>query len=238
MIELKRNRWYKLVINAKSVSIKDRLLLTQFNSYKGKKPFGMKSSIGHTIIIDLLQPVEDILRNCKSNTRNEIRRAIREEFFFEEVQSKEDFLDFYNSFAEEKGIDKISLGHLNQYGNNILIYKSGKNGVTMTMHASAIDQSNGIAILLYSASVRLLNGIEKKDVGFSNRFLHYKEFVRFKELGLKEYDFNGICIDPEDKERYSISQFKAGFGGKQCEVMWLFSFPFLILSFIKKYFSH
>lgn len=237
MIELKRNRWYKLVINANSVSIKDRLLLTQFNFYRGKKPFGMKSNIGHTIIIDLLQSEDQILKGCKSNTRNEIRRAIREGFFFEEINDYQEFIDFYNTFAQEKGIDIISLEQLNQYGDDIVLYKSGRNGVTMTMHASAIDRKEGIAILLYSASLRLIDGIDKKDIGFSNRFLHFKEFIKFKELGLKLYDFNGVCIDPEDKERYSISQFKAGFGGQQCEVLWLFSFPFLFASFIKKCFN-
>lgn len=237
MIELKRNFLYKLAINATSVTLKDKLLLTQFNSFRGETPFGMKSSIGHTILIDLTQSEEELMKDCKSNTRNEIRRAIREEFFFSEVTSLEEFLDFFNLFAEEKGIDKITKEHLTQYGDKIVLFKSGKDNVTMTMHASAIDVEAGMAILLYSASARLRDNIDRKDIGFSNRFLHYKEFIEFKNRGLKTYDFNGICIDPEDKERYSISQFKAGFGGKQTEVKWLFSYPFVVVSKFKSLFN-
>lgn len=237
MIELKRNSLYKLTINAKRVGLLDRLLFTQFNSFLGNKPWGMKSKMGHTILIDLNQSDEEILQGCKSNTRNEIRRAIREDFFFEKVESHEEFLRFFNSFAEEKGIDTITEAQLKQYGDGLVLYKSGKGNVTMTMHASAIDKDEKLALLLYSASVRLTEGIDKKDVGFSNRFLHYKEFLAFKEQGLVTYDFNGISIDPEDKERYSISQFKAGFGGKQTDVLWLMSYPFVFVSRIKVLFN-
>ena len=237
MIVLKRNRIYKLVINANSISIADRLLLTQFNNYQGKIPFGMISNVGHTITIDLTQSEENILQDCKSNTRNEIRRAIREDFFFEEVKSYDEFVSFYNSFAEEKGIDKISNEHLTQYGDSIVLFKSGKNGITMTMHASAIDKDSHVAILLYSSSVRFSEDVDKKEIGFSNRFLHYKEFVEFKKRGIQLYDFNGICIDQNDKERYSISQFKAAFGGRQVDVLWIMSYPYFLISKIKKFFT-
>ena len=101
------------------------------------------------------------------------------------------------------------------------------------MHANIIDEDNNTATLLYSASIRLSDGVDRKDIGFSNRFLHYKEFILFKQNNLRQYDFNGISIDPDDKERYAISQFKASFGGEQKEVTWLYSWPFIIINKIK-----
>ena len=97
-----------------------------------------------------------------------------------------DFVEFYNKFAEEKNIEQISLSHLNKYGPNILLYQSGKNGVVMTMHATMVDPESKFSMLLYSASARLDQGVDKKDVGFSNRFLHYREFVEFKSLGYSD----------------------------------------------------
>ena len=238
MIELKSNPLYKLVIRANHINFADRLTLSQFNYYMGSKPFGMKSKVGYTIEIDLRKSEDELMQDCKSNTRNEIRRAIREEFFFEEETSIDAFVQFYNDFAKEKGIDEITRSHITQYGDNVKLYKSGKNGVTMTMHASAIDSDSKCAILLYSASVRFSDSIDRKDIGFSNRYLHFKEFIQFKELGLETYDFNGISIDPEDKERYSISQFKAGFGGEQKEVLWLFSYPFCIMNSLRSILQH
>lgn len=234
MIEIKKNPFYLLKIGANNVSFKDMLLLSQFNNYLGPKPLGMLKRIGKTIIIDLSLSEEDLLANCKSNTRNEIRRAIREDFFFDIEKSVTSFVKFYNDFASEKGIPTIVANDLTCYGNNVVIFKSGKDNVTMTMHASLIDKENKTATLLYSASSRLADGVDRKNIGFSNRFLHYKEFLEFKQLKMLYYDFNGISIDSEDKERYSISQFKASFGGTQKDVVWLYSIPFIIANIIKK----
>ena len=234
MIRLNTKLVYKLVLNAKSVKFRDKFLLSQYNSYTGRSPWGMKSISGTTICIDLTQSEDDILQGCKSNTRNEIRRAIRENFYFKEVESIDAFVRFYNAFAKSKNLDIINHETLAKFGDCIVLYESGKNGVTMSMHASAIDKESGIATLLYSASVRLEDNIDRKDIGFSNRYLHYMEFLEFKKMGLKSYDINGVCLDPEQKEKYSIGQFKAGFGGQIETKLQLLSYPWIIAYAIKK----
>lgn len=233
MIEIKKNPIYSLKIGANKVTLKDKLLLSQFNNYLGAPVFGMCKKIGHTIVVDLSLNEDELLSNCKSNTRNEIRRAIRENFFFEKEESISNFVKYYNDFASEKGIPTITESDITCYADHIEIYKSGKDGKIMTMHANIIDEDNNTATLLYSASIRLSDGVDRKDIGFSNRFLHYKEFILFKQNNLRQYDFNGISIDPDDKERYAISQFKASFGGEQKEVTWLYSWPFIIINKIK-----
>lgn len=237
MIEISNNWFYKLKINAEVLTLKDRFICTQIHTFLGKRVWGMKQRISHTIFVDLTKSEEDLLQDCKSNTRNEVRRAIRENFFFEPVESKQSFVTFYNKFAEEKNIEKININHLDKYGDNILLYQSGKNGVVMTMHASMIDRDTKFCMLLYSASVRLDEGVDKKDVGFSNRFLHYQEFLEFKKLGFETYDFSGVCVDPNDKARYSIGQFKSSFGGREIDTISLVSYPFLFANFIRTLFS-
>lgn len=234
MLDLSNNSLYKLKLNANKVDFIDMFRLSQYNFYQGEVPFLMKKSIGHTLHIDLTQSEEALLQGMKSNTRNEVRRAIREGFFFEPVEDYEEFVTFYNEFAKEKHIETINKCHLLKYGKNLLLFKSGLNNVTMTMHASFTDDDIKRVALLYSASVRLGDGIDKKNVGFSNRYLHYKQFLKFKELGYTSYDFCGVCIDPEDHERFSIGQFKRGFGGEEHDIVQLYSYPFIIANFIKK----
>ena len=234
MIDIYNNKFYKLRINATNCSLIDRIICSQFHTFLGTSTWGMKTKYAHTIYIDLTKSEDELLQDCKSNTRNEVRRAIREEFFFEPVESKEQFVDFYNKFAGEKNIERICISHLNKYGEHIVFYQSGKNGVIMTMHATMIDPDSKFTMLLYSASVRLEQGVDKKDVGFSNRFLHYREFVEFKKLGYETYDFSGVCIYLNDKARYSIGQFKSSFGGKELDTLSLYSYPFVIANFLKQ----
>lgn len=233
MLDLSTSCFYKLKINANHVDFVDFFRPSQYNGFQGKIPRFMKKDVRHTLVIDLTQTEDEIMQGMKSNTRNEVRRAIRENFFFEPVTNHDEFVEFYNEFAMEKNIETINKGHLHKYGENLLLFKSGVNGITMTMHASFIDNDLKQVALLYSASVRFGEGIDKKNVGFSNRFLHYMEFLKFKELGYKTYDFEGVCTDPEDKERYPIGQFKSGFGGEDKNVVQLFSYPFVLAMWLK-----
>ena len=69
MIEIKKNPIYSLKIGANKVTLKDKLLLSQFNNYLGAPVFGMCKKIGHTIVVDLSLNEDELLSNCKSNTR-------------------------------------------------------------------------------------------------------------------------------------------------------------------------
>lgn len=234
MLDISNNVLYKLKINATKVDFLDRFRCALYSTYLGKDSWGMKKKYGHTIHIDLTKSAEEILQDFKSNTRNEVRRAIREDFFFEPVTDLQEFVEFYNNFAQEKSLETISLGHLTKYGKNVIMYRAGVNGTTLCMHASTLDDDVKIAALLYSASVRLDQGIEKKSVGFANRFLHYKEFIAFKEKGYKKYDFSGVCIDESQPEKYSIGLFKKSFGGEEITSVELKSYPMLIIQTIKE----
>ena len=193
----------------------------------------MVKSQSSTLLVNLNQTEEELLQGCKSNTRNEIRRAIREDFFFEKVESIDEFVAYYNNFALDKGLDVINNDDLMKYGNHLILFKSGKDDITMTMHASIVDFDIKKVSLLYSASIRLDDGIDRKSVGFSNRFLHFKEFLAFKEMGYETYDFSGVCLDPSDNAKYQIGLFKQSFGGEITPAVRLYSIPMAIIMKIK-----
>lgn len=225
MITIEQGKFRKLVINAKKISPKDKLLMTCYSSFIGKKPSFMKVKEGYTILIDLKQSEDDILMSFKSNTRNEVRRGIKDGYFFEISSNIQEFVDFYNVFAKEKSLGLITEKSLSRFG-ELIITKSGIDGNVLTMHANFVDRELNKVSLLYSASVRLNENIDRKSVGISNRFLHYKELIEFKSMGLDMYDFSGVCEDENNKAEYSIGQFKKGFGGQEVPYLMVYSYPF------------
>ena len=235
MLDISNNVLYKLKINATKVDFLDRFRCALYSTYLGEDTWGMSKKYGHTIHIDLTKSEEEILQGFKSNTRNEVRRAIRDNFFYAPVTDVKEFVDFYNNFAMEKSLETINEGHITKYGKNVIMFRAGVDGKTLCMHASTLDKDVNFAALLYSASVRLDEGIEKKNVGFANRFLHYKEFLTFKEMGYEKYDFSGVCIDESKPERYSIGLFKKGFGGEEINSVELKSYPMIFIQTIKDF---
>lgn len=233
MITVKKGLFYVLKVNAIRINMIDSFRLSQYSSFQGRVPFGMIKELSTTLLVDLKHSENDLLQGCKSNTRNEIRRAIRENFFFEKVESIDEFVTYYNNFALDKGLDTIQNGDLDKYGDHLILFKSGKDEITMTMHASIVDFDIKKVSLLYSASIRLDDGIDRKSVGFSNRFLHFKEFLAFKEMGYETYDFSGVCLDPADNAKYQIGLFKQSFGGKIVTAVRLYSIPMAIIMKIK-----
>ena len=231
MIKIEKGWYYSLKIYASKVNAVDFFRLSQYSSYQGPIPFGMIPEFKNTNVIDLSQTKDELLNACKSNTRNEIRRAIREGFFYEKVNSIPEFVVFYNKFAKEKKLQALYEEDLKKFGKHLLLYKSGIRDKTLTMHASVIDYEKRSVFLLYSASIRFDETIDKKYVGFSNRYLHYQEFLEFKQLGALSYDFSGVCLKQDDPAKYQIGLFKQSFGGRNVKALKLYSVPMAIALF-------
>lgn len=228
---------YNLVIYADTVRWLDVFRFSCYPAFRGNIPFCcMKKEVRSTVIVDLMKTEDDLLMELKSNTRNEVRRAIRDSYEIMQVNDISEFVSFYNDFAKEKGLAPITMGSLKKFP-HLLLYKSTLDDVVMAMHANIVDEDNKIVRLLYSASTRLSMGVDRKCVGIANRFLHYKEFIQFKKLGYVLYDFAGICEDENNKELYHITQFKKSFGGKVQSAIFLYSIPFYIALLVKNIFK-
>ncbi len=185
-------------------------------NYRGdlkKIPGYYKIIPGKSCETDLRRSMDEILAQMKSNTRNEIRRAEREGCEFEVVEDIDEFVPFYNAFCDSKGFnDYVSHSRLAKY-KSILISKAVKDDTTLAMHVNLLDEKSKTALLILSSSQRLSEGVDRKLIGWGNRFLHYKDLEYLKSKGFGTYDWSGVCMDPDDP-RYSIGQFKLGFGGK------------------------
>ena len=53
-------------------------------------------------------------------------------------------------------------------------------------------------------------GADRKILAYANKWLHWNDMLRFKELGMILYDFGGLNF----REHQGISRFKAAFGGE------------------------
>lgn len=228
-----KEKIYTLKINARRIPFWDRFRVVNYSDYRGDEssiPSGFKRIKGTTATIDLIKSMDELLANMHSTTRNEVRRAQKENIVVEQVYDIKVFVDYYNAFAKEKGLPQINETHLTKYGKNLMLAQARFNEHVLSMHATMIDTEENIAGLLYSCSTRLDESVDKKVVGWANRYLHYKEFEMLKDMGMTRYEWCGVCMDPNKPERYSIGQFKLKIGGEIREDLTLRSplFSFLL----------
>lgn len=218
MIEIK-SRTHTIRLFADGLSRSDLFWPVQYNSYRGdpkKIPFYFKVDQGHSCVTDLTLGTDELLALMKSNTRNEIRRAEREGCTFETFDDVDAFIAFYNDFCASKGLDDYtSKARIGKY-EKVLLTKSLHENAVLAMHANILDERSKTGLLLYSCSKRLDADVDRKMIGWGNRFLHFKDMEYLKSLGYETYDWSGVCLDPNDP-RYSIGQFKLAFGGKLVE---------------------
>lgn len=229
MIEIKA-KTHTLRMFAQDLPFSDVFKIILYTSYAGDKtkiPFYYSIVKGMSASTDLTLPMDELLKKMKSNTRNEISRAEREGCTFEVVSDFEEFIPFYNDFCSSKGLDDYtSKGRMAKY-EKVLITKAVHNGDILAMHANVLDEKSKIAFLLYSCSKRLDAGVDRKMIGWGNRFLHYKELEYIKQLGYMAYDWSGVCVD-ENNPQHTIGQFKLSFGGELVE-SWSLKTPLFAL---------
>lgn len=204
---------------AEGVSLSDIAKPVAYFSYQGdmkRVPWWYSREKGYSARSDLALDESELLSRMKSNTRNEIRRAEKEGCRFDIVEDLDEFVPFYNAFCRSKGLnDFVSRARLGKY-KDILITKATCQGKTLAMHANILDKNTQLGVLILSCSQRLDAGVDKKLIGWGNRFLHYKELEYLKAEGYRSYDWSGVVVDPNDP-LYSIGQFKLAFGGDLVE---------------------
>lgn len=237
MIEIKE-KFYTQRLFARELSRYDLFWPVCYYSYRGdpgKIPWYYKIVRGSSAVSDLTMDMEQQLALMKSNTRNEIKRAIKEGCSFEIGQDYQSFIPYYNAFSKSKGLnDYVNMKRLTKYkGDNIVFVTKALHGETvLSMHATVVNLREKIAYLILSCSHRLDANADKKLIGWGNRYLHYKDLEAFKAMGVEVYDWSGVCTAPDDP-RYSIGVFKLSFGGKIVSSLVLSSPLFLLLEWLR-----
>ncbi|MBX9252829.1 hypothetical protein H1Q63_02260 [Desmonostoc muscorum CCALA 125] len=183
---------------------------------------GGQSDEFYTRLIDLTKSHDELWENISSNDRYKIRRAEQKDQvvyeYWERINSDilNKFSDFYDLFALQKGLSKINRTQLkNRVDANVIdiSHVKLKNGDSLVWHV--YYRSKNRVCLLHSASLKNNNDTSYQSIlGRANRYHHWQDIVRFKNLGISTYDFGGWYTGNTDQEKLGINQFKEKFGGE------------------------
>lgn len=183
---------------------------------------GIQSDELHTMLIDLSKSQDELWENISKNDRYKIKRAAQKDEivyeFWDKINSDiiNKFADFYDNFAEQKGLSKINRVQLQKRVDAGVIdisHIKSKDGNSLVWHVHYC--SNNRARLLHSASIKNTTDTSYQSMlGRGNRYHHWEDIVRFKNLGISIYDFGGWYVGNTDQEKLGINEFKKKFGGE------------------------
>ena len=174
----------------------------------------------HSLQTDLRVAAETIVARFDETCRRHIRRADRQDSLRHEVLADasaalEEFAEFYDVFARQKGLwvaDRHWLARAAEAGQLTLSCACCR-GERLVWHAHL---RAGCTVQL-AHSVSLYRGTRddyRSLIARANRWLHWRDMLAFKAAGLLQYDWGGM-FDPEvTAEEIGINRFKRTFGGR------------------------
>jgi hypothetical protein len=192
----------------------------------------------YTKIIDLTASEEDIAGKFDKSTIYKIRRSEKEGVTTDIESDINQFVIFYNLFANTKQLSNLGHNFYN-YRSVLFITKAVYNEQDIVMHAYITDKNLKRVRLFHSASLfREMNNAESKAiVGRANRLLHFKDMCLFKKEGYEIYDLGGYAEGTSDEALLGINKFKDSFGGKLIQESDYLPLPAKILSTLGKLFK-
>jgi hypothetical protein len=192
------------------------LSFTTYSQYIGEKQPGFLflKQTHHTFLLDITLNDEALLAGMDKNMRSQLRKAKDDGFVWEQEKDFEVFKSFFNHFAEEKGLTQIDEVVFKSQSPFLYIGKITWNGQILVAHSYLVDHEESRARFLNGASSRLDEGVDTALIGRANRLCHFIEMGKFRELGIKTFDFGGFALNTTDPQKQGINQFKKAFGGR------------------------
>ncbi|MBQ8472243.1 MAG: hypothetical protein IJ501_01925 [Bacilli bacterium] len=221
---------YKNKFGLKSAHIWFKNTLNEGENADIIKAFGVSSNLKNgikkeqnTLIINLKDNEDVIYNNINKTVRYEINRCEKENIKFEfydssmlknnsEIVSK--FKDCYDNMYKAKGLDTfLNINDFNKYiDSNLLVLTIAVDNENEELAYHVYVVTDEKVRLLYSCSNFRSDSSKKSLIGRANKYLHWKDILKFKQENKIEYDFGGInsFTDPN-----GIDKFKLAFGGEQ-----------------------
>ncbi|MBB4824895.1 lipid II:glycine glycyltransferase (peptidoglycan interpeptide bridge formation enzyme) [Sporosarcina luteola] len=177
-----------------------------------------------TIHIQLTKNEEILFAEIDKENRRQIRKAEKRQLQFVVIEHPTDqelkkFKRFYNRHAQVKGTYRCGAYHIQtmrklaEQQRLVVTYVTDSMGEMLYCYRLYVTDGK-TAMTLYSASEVDLKDMPemKRIVSEANRYLIWKNIVRFKEKGVEILDMGGLTDKP------SIQRFKQGFGGNAAMV--------------------
>ena len=180
----------------------------------------------HTMLIDLRKSPDSLLGGFNRNTREEIRMAERRFGLVYHTSDLGDpdvvdqFCDFYDRFAERKGLAKVRRQCLKSLASNDVLDLSevrSQDGTTLVWHSflKGKDRVRGLhapSLLRESPETSY-----RSMVGCASRYQHWRTMLRHKAEGVSFYDLGGWYAGNKDQSKLGVNRFKQSFGGEICK---------------------
>jgi len=169
---------------------------------------------------DLTVDAQSLITSFGSNNRYKINRAnSKDALEFDHLPDTravlDEFIAFFDDFARQKRIQVAYRRGLDAAcgAGRLTLSAARHNGERIVWHAHIVGRS--AAVLLHSAShFRGKDSGERALVGRANRWLHWRDMLAFKGMGLTTYDWGGLFADETVPEQATINSFKREFGGR------------------------
>jgi len=200
------------------------------------KELGFRKAVTHvhpevTWLLDITPSEEDILMGMRKNTRNLIRRAIKEGvkiFQKNDLKGVEKFNELYQATVKRHHFVPFSLNYLN---NEFLAF-AGDNQI-VNFFARYNNEIVASAMIIYWQSIGFYHqgaSSQKYPKIPASYLLQWEAIKEAKRRGCKLYNFWGIIPEVENKEDlknpkikkhpwWGLSLFKMGFGGYKREYL-------------------
>ncbi len=220
----------------------DKTILSKFKFSALKKatkkeslPFFIEEK-EYTLVNDLTLDSDILFNSFSTDTKSQIRRAEKLGVAYKVNDvTLDDFLKLYNNLANKKQLMPMSKQRVVKYGlNNLTFFSAYINNKPVIINVYIHDDK--ICRALYSSSTihTVEDPVERKHIGFANKFLHWKAMEYFKAQNYETYDWGGYSNDKTNKAKAGIDRFKRSFNGEVKELYSYYSVPFYLLLQIQR----
>jgi hypothetical protein len=176
-----------------------------------------------TLLVDLTLSDDELLKQMAKGTRYEVQRGMTRDGLAAEVlvapapEEVSAFADYYDRFAEAKGLSRVfrpRLEALAQSGLLTLSHVTRDSGEPLAWHAYARSEERAMLMLSASQFRDYEDSKDRSLMGRANRYLHWEDMLGFKAASCSVYDLGGVDLVGRDPATARIAAFKRGFGGR------------------------
>src|SRR5258705_16421 len=172
-----------------------------------------------SLVTDLSVPAHQLTASFGKDCRYKIKRAdardqLQMEWIDEPQPRLEEFQRFFDAFAGPRMLEPCDQPWLTaaSQARQLALSVASRDGAALVWHAYVIAGSTGG--LMYSAShFREGDNEHRALMGRANRWLHWRDMLALRDLGLVRYDWGGMFPDESTPVHAGINGFKRDFGG-------------------------
>lgn len=177
----------------------------------------------YNYFVDLTRDTGQLWEQLNKDTAYKIRRARDRDQIICECCNPNDpvvldrFEEMYNPFAASKGLgrlDRAQTDSMAAAGALDLSVARDSHGNALVYHANYRDRRRATQMQSPSLYWKLPGSATRNLAGRANRYLIWNDMMRYKEQGLKCFDFGGWYPGTADQALLKINEFKRGFGGQ------------------------